>query len=576
MHWFRGLRVGVKLVSGFLLVAAIAAVIGVLGIRSTSQVNQMAMLMYDQEVTGMRLAAQAQLRLVAASRAARSVLLAPDKGSRISEIYAMRDHLEGARAELEKLSPLVNDADKETVDNVKAAVASYTTALETFVTSLEAAGLEIDSLPTLARFEMTLSQATGPGELAEMLISAMVLNKQNTSAELAGETTLVYEQSLFSLSALTMAGAVLAVVLGGLLARGLTRQLGGQPLEAVRVVNAVAQGDLSSHVEVRGARQGSIMAAMEGMRQSLAQAVSHVRRSSDAIAVAAHQIAAGNNDLSRRTESQVANLTQTAAAMEELSGTVASNASVALQAAQMALNARHSAERGGQVVDQVMTTMADITESSRRVVDIIALIDSIAFQTNILALNAAVEAARAGEQGRGFAVVASEVRALAQKSATAAHDIKNLIVDSRTRVDEGSDMVNQAGAAMADIVRQVGQVADLIQEISGATQEQTQGIAQVNVAVANLMLVNQENAALVDQSASAAENLSHQASRLLEAMDAFQLGAHVESDMQKSVTALAYEADMDFYDHESASLAESSAPRRMSSMTRLDYRPMLA
>lgn len=527
MKKIRNWRVGVKLVTGFLAVAAIAAVIGGLGLRSTSQVNQMAMLMYAQEVAGIRHASQAQLRLVAAGRAARAALLAPDKGARIGEIYAMRDHLQGARIEAEKLHALMPDVDgKAMVDGALQGIVAYTAALESYATLLESAAMEIDSMQSLARFEMALSQATAPGDLAEMLINGMVLNKQNTSSDLANETTAIYEQALLGLGGLTGLGACLAVVLGLMLARGLTRQLGGEPTEVVRVVSTIAHGDLTTPVDLKRAREGSVMAAMEKMRLSLGEAVGRVHVSSDSIAIGAHQIAVGNTDLARRTEAQVSSLTQTAAAMEELSVTVTSNADVSRQAAEMALAARRSAERGGEVVTRVTATMEDISQASRRVVDIIALIDSIAFQTNILALNAAVEAARAGEQGRGFAVVASEVRALAQKSASAASDIKTLITDSRKKVDEGSDMVAQAGHAMADIVQEVNRVADLIQDISQATQEQTDGIAQINVAVANLMQINHENATLVDQSASAAEGLSHQASHLLDAMGIFDLGGH--------------------------------------------------
>lgn len=578
MKWFRSRRVGVKFVAGFLLVAAIAAIIGGLGLRSTSQVNQMATLMYNQEVTGIRHASQAQLRLVAAGRAARSALVTSDKGSRITEIYAMRDHLEGARADLEKLYPLARVAeDTLAIDNAMQLVSAYSAALETFVASLEAAGLEIDSMQTLAVFEKALFQANGAGDLAEMLLAGMVLNKQNTSADLARETTVIYETSLIRLSALTLAGAIIAVFLGTALTRGLTRQLGGEPAEVVSVVNAIAQGDLTTHVNIKGARQDSIMSAMEQMRQSLASAVSHVHQTSDAIAVSAHQIAMGNNDLSRRTEMQVASLTQTATAMEQLSGTVASNSSVSRQAAQMAVTARDCAKRGGEVVEQVMTTMTDITEASRRVVEIIGLIDSIAFQTNILALNAAVEAARAGDQGRGFAVVANEVRALAQKSATAARDIKLLISNSGSKVDEGSELVTQAGLAMTEIVRQVGQVADLIQDISGATQEQTDGIAQVNQALADLMGVNQQNAMLVEQSAQSAESLSHQASHLLDAMDVFHVGSAQASLLPEEMSAVYIEPPQDVDGAAEGFFAvDSPSAHRAAEMTRLAYRPMLA
>lgn len=529
MSGFKAWRVGVKLIAGFLAVAAIAAVIGGLGLQSTSQVNQMAMLMYAQEVAGIRHAAQAQVRIVSAGRAARGALLASDKGARIGEIYSMRDHLDGARIETEKLHALMSDADGQSmVSDALQAIMGYADALEAFATRLESSGMVLDSLADLAQYEALLAQATGLGEMAELMVTGMVLNKQNTSAELANQTTTIFDQSLMRLSALTAVGALLAIGLGMLLTRGLMRQLGGEPADVVQVVNAVAQGDLTTRVAIGRARPGSVMAAMAQMRQSLGGVVGRVHASSDSIAIGAHQIAVGNADLARRTDEQVASLTETASAMAQLSGTVASNASVSGQAANMALTARRSAEHGGEVVGAVVTTMDEISQASRRIVDIIALIDSIAFQTNILALNAAVEAARAGDQGRGFAVVATEVRGLAQKSAAAARDIKTLITNSTQKVDEGSRMVEQAGRAMSDIVQEVSQVADLIQEISHATVEQTEGITQINAAVAGLMQITEQNATLVEQSATAAEGLSHQASHLLDAMGIFNLGDSLE------------------------------------------------
>lgn len=522
MRWFRGWRVGVKLIAGFLAVAAIAALIGALGLQATSQVNQMAMLMYSQEVAGIRHASQTQLRLVAAGSAARAALLASDKGSSIGQVYAMRDHLQGASVEIEKLAALSQTPDEQaTVADAAKAVMGYAEALEAFASQLEAAEMDVSSV---AAYEAALANAVMQGEMAEMMVNMVVMNKQNTSAALADQTTAVYDDAVIRLGALTAFGALLAIILGTFLTRGLVRQLGGEPADVVRVVNAVAHGDLATEVDVRRARSGSVMLAMERMRLALSAAVGQVHASSNSIAEGAHQIAGGNTDLARRTDEQVASLTQAAAAMEQLAGTVASNAGVAQQAANMALTARHSAQHGGEVVNAVVQTMSDISQASRRVVDIIGVIDTIAFQTNILALNAAVEAARAGEQGRGFAVVASEVRGLAQKSAAAARDIKQLILNSTQKVDEGSHMVEQAGRAMSDIVHEVSQVADLIQEISRATQEQTDGIAQVNVAVAGLTQLTQQNATLVEASAAAAGGLSHQAGHLLDVMGVFNLG----------------------------------------------------
>ncbi|GKS85335.1 hypothetical protein AVMA1855_14305 [Acidovorax sp. SUPP1855] len=315
----------------------------------------------------------------------------------------------------------------------------------------------------------------------------------------------------------------LACALGVWVTRSITRQLGGEPDYASEVVRQIAAGNLAVDVSTRAGDQGSLLVGMKAMRDSLAQVVGQVRQSSDSIATGSTQIATGNADLSQRTEEQASNLQQTAASMEEITATVKNNGDTARQATQLADSASAVAQRGGVVVGQVVDTMEAITASSKKIVDIIGVIDGIAFQTNILALNAAVEAARAGEQGRGFAVVASEVRSLAQRSADAAKEIKGLITDSVQKVDAGSQQVEEAGRTMADIVAQVKRVNDLISEISATTQEQTLGIGQVSDAVSQLDQVTQQNAALVEESAAAADSLRAQAGRLVQAVSVFRL-----------------------------------------------------
>jgi len=307
------------------------------------------------------------------------------------------------------------------------------------------------------------------------------------------------------------------------ISRRLTRQLGGEPADVVRIANAVAEGHLDVDVHARAGDTDSIVAAMERMRDNLAHIVGQVRNSSDSIATGSAQIATGNADLSQRTEEQASNLQQTAASMEELSGTVRTSADTASQANALAAQAAAAATRGGETVGTVVATMQDIAASSRKIADIIGVIDGIAFQTNILALNAAVEAARAGEQGRGFAVVASEVRSLAGRSADAAKEIKALIGASVDRVEVGARQVNEAGTAMQDIVAQVQRVNQLINEIAHATGEQTTGISQVGDAVTQLDQVTQQNAALVEESAAAAESLKQQAAHLAQVVSVFRM-----------------------------------------------------
>ena len=325
-------------------------------------------------------------------------------------------------------------------------------------------------------------------------------------------------------------GLMLATFLAGivgtlLLARSIIRQLGGEPDDAAKIVNEIAGGNLAVEVETRAGDNSSLLAAIGAMRESLVGIVANVRVSSDGIATGSAQIATGNADLSQRTEEQASNLQQTAASMEELTSTVKQNADTARQANQLATSASEAAAKGGLVVGQVVTTMEAITTSSKKISDIIGVIDSIAFQTNILALNAAVEAARAGEQGRGFAVVASEVRNLAQRSASAAKEIKDLIGDSVEKVQTGSRLVNDAGNSMDDIVNQVRRVTDLIAEISSASVEQTRGISQVGDAVQQLDQATQQNAALVEESAAAADSLKRQAAKLAEIVSVFRLAA---------------------------------------------------
>ena len=296
--------------------------------------------------------------------------------------------------------------------------------------------------------------------------------------------------------------------------------------EAVRVARAVAEGDLSQGIHSeRGDEIGQLLSSMDAMRAGLSDMVIRVRTGSDRIRNSSAEIAAGNNDLSHRTEEQSSSLQQTAAAMEQMTASVQNSAQTATDVSAIAAEASESARHGGELVGQVVSTMHDITESSKRISEIIGTIDGIAFQTNILALNAAVEAARAGEQGKGFAVVASEVRSLAQRSAEAAKQIRSLISDSVNHVGTGAALVGDAGAAMDDIVEKVEKVAGLIRAISNAAAEQNDGIRQVNQAVAVLDQGTQQNAALVEQSAAAAESLKVQALELTKVVDQFKVSA---------------------------------------------------
>ena len=322
---------------------------------------------------------------------------------------------------------------------------------------------------------------------------------------------------LFGLGAVAVA---LGVGCALIITRSITVPLSG----ALEVAQKVAAGELTSQVTVEGRDETSaLLQALKDMNESLVKTVGEVRSGTETITVASQEIASGNADLSSRTESQASSLEETASSMEELTSTVKQNADNARQANQLAVSASSVAVKGGTVVSQVVDTMGSIKESSRKIVDIIGVIDGIAFQTNILALNAAVEAARAGEQGRGFAVVAAEVRNLAQRSAGAAKEIKELIGDSVDKVDAGSKLVDEAGQTMDLIVTSIKQVADIMGEITAATQEQSNGIEEVNQAITQMDEMTQQNAALVEQAAAAAESMQEQAHKLAEAVSIFKL-----------------------------------------------------
>ncbi|NHZ90632.1 methyl-accepting chemotaxis protein [Massilia sp. CCM 8733] len=353
-------------------------------------------------------------------------------------------------------------------------------------------------------------------------------------------------ESGFEAARLTMLilGGV-AILLGGIAAvfitRGLLKQLGGEPDYTAKIASSIAHGDLSVHIDTSHADKGSLLMEVREMRNSLKDIVGQVRGGTETIGTASREIAAGNIDLSSRTEMQASALEKTASAMEELTSTVKQNADNAREANQLAASASDVARKGGEVVSQVVDTMGSINASANKIVDIIGVIDGIAFQTNILALNAAVEAARAGEQGRGFAVVASEVRNLAQRSAAAAKEIKTLIGDSVEKVERGSKLVGQAGVTMDEVVASVKRVTDIMGEIANASQEQSAGIEQVNMSIIEMDSMTQQNAALVEQAAAAAQSLQDQASELAHVVSIFKLiegeEAHVVSTPAMVVAA---------------------------------------
>lgn len=346
---------------------------------------------------------------------------------------------------------------------------------------------------------------------------------QAEQANAKGRESVVQARTV--LTSVAAASAVLSIVLAWFISRNLMRQLGGQPAEVAELATSISHADLSRVVQLQQGDKHSVVSAMARMQASLTQIVQSIRQGADGVATASSEIAQGNHDLSARTEHQASALAQTAAAMEELVSTVQENADSARSANQLAMQASTVATRGGDEVSRVVQTMQGINDSSRKIADIISVIDGIAFQTNILALNAAVEAARAGEQGRGFAVVASEVRLLAQRSAEAAKEIKLLISASVQRVEQGVVLVDQAGNTMAEVVGSIRRVTDIMGSITVSSASQYSEMLQVGQAVAQMDHVNQQNAALVEEMAAAASGLKSQAQDLVQVVAVFTLEA---------------------------------------------------
>jgi len=451
------------------------------------------------------------------SRVMRSIILIQDRASKeheMSKVNKSRDSYDKSWEALQKL-PASEAGHKMRVKISEARDKARPLNNKVLELGLEGKEAEATSL---------LMDKANPATIQwqDAIEENIILQEANNTAQFE-EAQADYRSARLTLLLSNCASLALAIFVGWLVTRSITRQLGTEPGDAAALAQSVSQGDLSMHIPLRENDTHSLMAQLKLMQENLAKVVNTVRSGSESVATASAEIAQGNNDLSSRTEQQASALEETAASMEELASTVKQNADSARQANQLALTATSVAVKGGEVVSQVVETMKGINDSSKRIADIISVIDGIAFQTNILALNAAVEAARAGEQGRGFAVVATEVRTLAGRSAEAAKEIKSLIGASVERVEHGTNLVDRAGETMVEVVASIKRVTDIVSEISVASNEQATGVAQVGEAVASMDQVTQQNAALVEQMAAAATSLKSQANDLVQAVAVFKL-----------------------------------------------------
>jgi methyl-accepting chemotaxis protein len=511
------MKVGTRLSLGFGVVLALLLLVSMLGVFNMSTIHAKLERIVNENAVKTELVQNMSESVHIVARVVRTVVLLTDEAAIRAEMEKVRESRAVYNKAVEALAKMPATPQGVAIRERIGAAALEARPLNDKVLAM--ALLNQDAEAT----EVLMKQA-GPAtqKWQDIMDEYADLQKATNQAD-AEAASAAYQRArtlMILLSAVAIAvGAFAAVVIG----RTLLRQLGGEPDYAAEIAGRIASGDLTVAVDTRNNDSHSMLHAMKLMRDALAQIVSEVRSGTQTIASASSQIASGNLDLSARTEQQASSLEETASSMEELTSAVRQNGDNARQANQLAQSASAVARQGGAVVSQVVDTMGAINDSSRKIVDIIAVIDGIAFQTNILALNAAVEAARAGEQGRGFAVVASEVRNLAQRSASAAKEIKELIGDSVQKVGIGSKLVEQAGQTMNDVVESVRRVTDIMADITAAGDEQSAGIEQINQAVTEMDTVTQQNAALVEQAAAAAESMQQQAANLERVVSIFRL-----------------------------------------------------
>ncbi|KRB12485.1 methyl-accepting chemotaxis protein [Rhizobacter sp. Root16D2] len=514
---FNHMKIGTKLGLGFGLLISFLVGLAIYASVAMSGIHANVVSLTDDRMIKIEMLSEIKDNANLGARAVRNLVLASAPADMQAEAKRMQDAAETIDARTAKLAETIK------LPEGKARLAAMSDARRPYSAALarvqEAGMAGRDEEAT----QMLLKEVRPLQSTYFKAIDATVQFQQQAARDTGQAAKDAVGVAIVTFTVLTGLAVSVGSILAFIITRGLIRQLGAEPHTVTDLAKNVADGDLSVVISVRSGDTSSLLASMKVMRDSLSSVVLNVRQNAESVATASGQIAQGNQDLSQRTEEQASALEETAASMEQLSATVQQNADNAAQANQLALSASSVASEGGKVVNQVVDTMRGINQSSRRIADIISVIDSIAFQTNILALNAAVEAARAGEQGRGFSVVAAEVRSLAQRSAEAAKEIKGLISTSVERVEQGTTLVDRAGETMTEIVGSIRRVTDIVSEISAASREQSAGVGQVGEAISQMDQTTQQNAALVEEGAAATESLRQQAQQLVQAVAVFKL-----------------------------------------------------
>ncbi|MGF6771772.1 methyl-accepting chemotaxis protein [Paraburkholderia sp. GAS199] len=524
----KNMKLSTRLVAGFSLLTLLLVVVAGLAFYGLSQLNDRLDDIARVNNAETRLANVLKSSIQDRAIAVRNLAFLQDRQELLAEVDRIRKQDQIYAEAVKQLHDMFS-TEASTTDNERKMLAEVDRTEALAVPPMNRAIDQAVAGDVTGATHTIMNDARPPQRVWLAKAAELADSEETENAAAQKEAVGTYGSIRVLVGSLVALSVLVAIATAVILTKSVLRQLGGEPSEAQRIAGEIAAGNLLVRVELAKGDQHSLMASLESMRARLTTIVTGIKASAESISVAAAEIAQGNLDLSQRTEEQAASLEETAASMEELTSTVKANTDNARQGSTLASTASQTASTGGDVVHRVVSTMDDISSSSSKVAEIIAVIEGIAFQTNILALNAAVEAARAGEQGRGFAVVAGEVRTLAQRSASASKEIKDLIETSVSHVQTGSALVHDAGQTMSEVVRAVQRVTDIMGEIASASVEQTTGIEQVNVAVTQMDEVTQQNAALVEQATAAAQAMADQAEALKVAVSIFKVGASADS-----------------------------------------------